>query len=245
MKRLLPAVPALLLCLTLAACAAPTPTPTSTPTPTPTPIPALEPPLSDSTKAQPVPDFLDTDQQALFLHAFEAANFLMGCETSYVDRFPFDDGSMPDLDHFQTVELGGDLYVISVGRYARWADFKAMMDALFTSEYQEELLYFTRAHGTPQPLFTSTEDGRLCYLDASRGSSLEYGWSGTPDSYQLVRRTEDEIVFDLIGHYAVLAEAPEGAEEPLIITGETTEAYPIRMERTEDGWRVAEIHLPY
>lgn len=162
MKRLFPAVPALLLCLTLAACAAPTPTP----------IPALEPPLSDSTKAQPVPDFLDTDQQALFLHAFEAANFLMGCETSYVDRFPFDDGSMPDLDHCQTVELGGDLYVISVGRYARWADFKAMMDALFTSEYQEELLYFTRAHGTPQPLFTSTEDGRLCYLDASRGSSL-------------------------------------------------------------------------
>ena len=76
MKRLFPAVPALLLCLTLAACAAPTPTP----------IPALEPPLSDSTKAQPVPDFLDTDQQALFLHAFEAANFLMGCETSYVDR---------------------------------------------------------------------------------------------------------------------------------------------------------------
>ena len=52
-------------------------------------------------------------------------------------------------------------------------------------------------------------------------------------------------MFDLIVHYAVLAEAPEGAEEPLIVTGETAEAYPIRMERTEDGWRVAELHLPY
>lgn len=120
-----------------------------------------------------------------------------------------------------------------------------MMDALFTSEYQEELLYFTRAHGTPQPLLPPLRMAGCAISTPPGAAAWEYGWSGTPDSYQLVRRTEDEIVFDLIVHYAVLAEAPEGAEEPLIVTGETAEAYPIRMERTEDGWRVAEIHLPY
>ena len=52
-------------------------------------------------------------------------------------------------------------------------------------------------------------------------------------------------VSDLTALLARKPEAPEGAEEPLIVTGETAEAYPIRMERTEDGWRVAEIHLPY
>ena len=134
-------------------------------------------------------------------------------------------------------------YLISVGRFRQWDDFQAMMDGLFTPEYQEALTTWPAEDGTLIPLFRSTEDGLLCYIDTGRGSDMEYDFCDTPDSYELVSRTDDEIVFHLIGHYARLEEDEEtGIPEPV---DEYSIAYPIRMERTGDGWRIAEFHLPY
>ena len=62
-----------------------------------------------------------------------------------------------------------------------------------------------------------------------------------PDVYELVSQSDSAVEFTLIGHYADLTvEADENGTRPIY-----TEAYPIRMERTSDGWRVAEFHLPY
>lgn len=208
-----------------------------------------EPPLWDWIKDRPVPDFLEEEQQALFLHAFTAATFLMGCSTSSVSEFPLADGSLPDADLLNSAEYlelpgtpEGWHYREAVGRYARWEDFRAMAEELFTPEYLEQLLNFA-ADGTVYPIFTSTGDGRLCYLEMDRGGSLEYGWCDTPDSYELVSQGSNEIVFDLIGHYAQLG--PDDGTGVPSVEGEYTEAYPIRMVKTDNGWRFSEFHLPY
>lgn len=227
-----------------------TPAPTTEPTAQSTsdpqwePDPDAEPPILDWMAEQPVPDFLTPEQQNLFLRAFSAANFLMGCNTSAVDDYPLADGSEPDRNNYETVTLdNGYTYLLSVGRFARWDDFEAMLDSIFTPEYKETLLVSEMSDGTSIPLFTSTEDGQLCYLDASRGSNLEYDLADTPDTYELVSQSDDAVEFNLIGHYA----AVDGTDEDGTPheAGTYTESYPIRMERTADGWRVSEFHLPY
>lgn len=252
-----PPVLAAALILSLAACG-PAPAPLDTPTPVvsaepttaPTPTattPALnEPPLLEWMADQPVPEFLEEEQQALFLHAFSAANFLMGCSTSFINNYPDREGNVPysdALSNRETVERNGWTYYVAVGRYAYWDNFKAMMDSLFTQGYQEELLNASIGNSDPVPRFFSDEDGRLCYLEFERGSDLEYGWCDTPDSYELVSRTENEILFDLVGHYVHLSS--EVVDGKPVLLDEYTLSYPIRMEKTEAGWRFSEFHLPY
>ena len=79
------------------------PVPAQIPEPAPTASPDLsavpgpvEPPLLDWMENQPVPDFLDEGQRQLFLRAYSAANFLMGCGTSNIEEYPLADGSLPD-----------------------------------------------------------------------------------------------------------------------------------------------------
>ena len=127
------------------------------------------------------------------------------------------------------------------GRYARWEDFQAMLDGIFTPAYQEELLWAENMDGERFPIFTADGEGRTCFLDLERGSSLEYGWADVPDTYELVSQSEDAVEFYLVGHYADLTVQPdETGARPL-----STERWPIRMERTAGGWRVSEFHVPY
>lgn len=231
---------------TAGATAAPTPIPTAAaPAPTAAPAPALnEPPLDNFVREQPLPDFLTGEQQQLFLHAFQAAQFLMGCSTSNVEcDYALEEPI--DWNGYETVEMGDYIYTISQGYFRQWEDFQAMLDSLFTPEYQEELLNSPLGDGSTLPLFISTGDGRLCFLEADRGSDLEYGWSDTPDSYELVSQSEEEIVFHLIGHYADLETSELDADGIPHPTGEYTTAYPIRMVNTGGGWRFSEFHLPY
>lgn len=245
---------AILAAVLLTACGSQTPVPTPTPSPssppsgfpapepTPEPVLAEEPPLMDWAEEQPVPEFLDEEQQNLLLRAYSAAGFLMGCSTGTVEEYPLADGSLPALDGGETVTLdNGWTYRVAQGRYARWDDFQAMLDGIFTPEYQQELLWQESADGERIAVFTRTEDGGMCFIQADRGSDLEYDRAGIPDTYELVSQSEEELVFLLVGHYAVL-ESDGRESEPADVT---TRTYPIRMERTDAGWRVAEFHVPY
>jgi len=220
---------------------APTPPAEVTPASTEAPAPA-EPPIPDWMADQPAPAFLDAEQQALFLRAYSAASFLMGCSTSGVDSYPLDGGDPPELGDYETVTLdSGWTYLVAQGRYARWEDFQAMLDGIFTPAYQEELLWTENMDGERFPIFTADGEGRTCFLELERGSSLEYGWADVPDTYELVSQSEDAVEFYLVGHYADLTVQPdETGARPL-----STERWPIRMERTAGGWRVSEFHVPY
>lgn len=174
-----------------------------------------EPPLTEEDWDEPLPNFLDEEQQALYLRAKAIFPVFSG-ETTLIDSLFGGEGTG------QAFQLAGRWYHISTGRYRQWADFMEMMRSIFTEEYIAEL---TGAE-TDSPAFFE-KDGLLCYLEGARGSRFGYQ---EPDEFQLTEETEEEVSFDLIGHYL-----PVGGGEIY------TESYPIRMVRTEAGWRIAEF----
>ena len=191
---------------------------------------------------QPAPAFLDAEQQALFLRAYSAASFLMGCSTSGVDSYPLDGGDPPELGTMRRSPwtAAGPIWWPRGGTPGG-EDFQAMLDGIFTPAYQEELLWTENMDGERFPIFTADGEGRTCFLELEQGSSLEYGWADVPDTYELVSQSEDAVEFYLVGHYADPTVQPdETGARPL-----STERWPIRMERTADGWRVSEFHVPY
>lgn len=222
--------------LLLAACAGPTPAPD----PTPAPSPAfsftnqiLEPPLMEDAAHLYTPDFLSAEQESLYRRAMSLGGMLFS-GTGAIDAFPMPDGTKPKpTNPDMTSEIQGD-YLVSYGRFAQWDDFEAMMRSVFTPEYYELLL----ADAGGPDRFVRLEDGRTGYMDLSRGSDASYaGWWN--DEYELVTSTDDVLECNLIAHYGVWGGGEMTPEE------HRTETYPIRMERTEDGWRVAEFHIPY
>lgn len=58
---------------------------------------------------------------------------------------------------------------------------------------------------------------------------------GAPDTYRLIRNTEDEMAFTLISHY-------DRDWNVSADMGIFTVEYPIRMVNTSSGWRVDEFH---
>ena len=199
------------------------------------------PPIPDWMADQPVPAFLDAEQQALFLRAYSAASFLMGCSTSGVDSYPLDGGDPPELGDYETVTLdSGWTYLVAQGgtpggglpgHAGRHLHPGVPGEAAVDGEYGLGAI----------PHLHRRWGGRTCFLELERGSSLEYGWADVPDTYELVSQSEDAVEFYLVGHYADLTVQPdETGARPL-----STERWPIRMERTADGWRVSEFHVPY
>ena len=211
--------------------------------PVPDQLPALppEPPVLDWVKDTAVPDFLDADQKALYLRAFSAAQFLLGPSTAIVEDFPLADGSYLDMTGaapHETVTVDGYEYCIARGRYSRWEDFQAMLDGLFTPEYQKTLL---KPEDSPV-LFFSSEDGETCYLNGARGSNAFYEAAGQDDEFRSDKQTDDTIQFTLIGHYADFTQDENGKE----VMGESyTEEYPMELVRTDRGWRFDLFHIPY
>lgn len=63
-----------------------------------------------------------------------------------------------------------------------------MLDGIFTPAYQEELLWTENMDGERFPIFTADGEGRTCFLELERGSSLEYGWADVRTPMSMVSR---------------------------------------------------------
>ena len=75
-------------------------------------------------------------------------------------------------------------------------------------------------------------NGKLQYYSGSKGGrSLNVG----EDEFELISKTENEIVFNLIGHYWATYPYDENTEV-------NEKKYTIRMVMTESGWRFDEFH---
>lgn len=184
-----------------------------------------EPPLTYSDKTSPPPDFLDEEQQYLYLRAKTIYPAIRRSTTSIDDSFPPEEQSGP-VQYEIVQDENGFSYHISTGRYRQWADFEAMMRSIFTEEYFYTLIEV----GAERPIIFE-RNGLLCYLEADTGSRWGYQ---TPDEYNLLEKTETAITFEVIGHY-------ESHEYEDVIE---TEAFPIRMVRTEEGWRFDQFAVP-
>ena len=77
------------------------------------------------------------------------------------------------------------------------------------------------------PSFIQIND-YLYHISASKGGAFGYDPNESPDTYVLVSRTDTEICFDVIGHYA-----QDDTEE--------THSFPITLTRTESGWRFSQF----
>ena len=77
------------------------------------------------------------------------------------------------------------------------------------------------------------------------GGAIDY--AECPDAYRLESAGDDAVTFTLIGHYI-----EQGAEETdtEFLTRradggfDSTREFTIRLENTENGWRVDEFHSP-
>ena len=90
-------------------------------------------------------------------------------------------------------------------------------------------------------VFISIND-TLHFIWASRG--MYYYNDTIPDEFELISRNEDEIIFTLTGHFSAPWDAAGEAGEGLQSDSEYeyTIAFPMKLVRTENGWRFAEFH---
>ena len=181
---------------------------------------APEIPLDGASLTAPVPDFLDGEQQLLYRQAYSLYTHLLGCETGGVEYSELYLQQGPS----ETVEAQRQDLPGGPGPLRR-------LEGLSTPPS-------TRCLPTPSGRPRAWRDlcahgEQLCFLDASRGGGY-YRDDSRPDTFTLVEQTEDEISFTLTGYYSPMG---EGGEDYTI-------DFPIRLVRTEAGWRFDEFHRP-
>lgn len=228
---ILPAM--LLVLLALTACSAPVAT--VTPSPAPTYDVRENPPLDGKSLSAAVPDFLDEEQQFLYRRAYCVYNHLFGLNSEDFEHWT-------EADEWYRYEIGemeyrGVPYTRALGRYAKWEDFDALVHSVFTDEFWEE---------RNQHRYVNF-DGTLFFIYGSKGGY--YYNKNFPDTFTLVSKTEDEICFTLTGHYSSPwpreGETYEDRDKRLESGWDYTWDFPVRMVRTEDGWRFDEFHTAH
>lgn len=173
-------------------------------------------------------ELLDAEQAAVFNAAVDVCLHLFGGATDEVNDLNADRHYLPK---WETVEIDGMQYTKSWGPYANYADFDGLIHSVYTDAFWVERN--TREDGIE--IFTNVNSS-LYYISAAMGGDGDYNWD-VPDTYRLVEQTNDTILFTIIGHFSRLYPREDGTY------GHTLE-FPVRMVRTEDGWRVDQLYLP-
>lgn len=202
-------------------------------------------PLDEYAQAAPVPDFLDEDQQLLYRQAYTMYEHIFGPNTEEVDNWPGGGG----YGSSDVVERNGWGYVPATGLYRDWNDFEEAVLSVFTPNYWQSRNYILESGTTPEgaalydPLYTNI-GGQLHYLSAARGNRGNNTYF--PETFQLVSRTENMISFVTTAYYTEHPGdvPPEGWDAYLQSRWDYSLEFPIRMVRTEKGWRFDEFYCP-
>ena len=186
-------------------------------------VEGFEPPVLEPYFHDPMPDFLTEEQKVLYCCAQTLYNILRG-STLFIDDFPKKDGTpfTPGYgEGFYIERYGLDMrYYVSTGRYAKWDDFVAMGQSVFTDDYFKKL-----SDGT-----FFEDNGKTCYLDAERGGPWGYVPEFAPDTFTLLSQTETQIDFIVTAYYFDSFH-PTKDDIPEEIS------FPIQLVLTENGWR--------
>lgn len=126
-------------------------------------------------------------------------------------------------DMVESYTINGLYYNICKGEYQTIDAFSDLCLSVFTDEYYKEL----NATEWGVPTFMQINN-YLYHINSSKGGAFGYDPIESPDTYVLVSRTDTEICFDVIGHYA-----QDDTEE--------TRSFPITLTRTESGWRFSQF----
>ena len=196
-------------------------------------LPAI--PLDDDAQTAPVPDFLDEEQQLLYRRAYAMYGHIFGASTEEVDNWPGYVGYGGGA-----VERNGWGYIPATGLYRDWNDFQEAVLSVFTQEYWDA----RNNLGDGQPIYTNI-DGQLHYVAAARGSGG--GNPNFPNTFRLVEKTDDAISFVMTGYYSdsrpFYGSATDAEIAAWLAAGwEYSIEFPMRMVRTDRGWRFDEFH---
>lgn len=193
-------------------------------------------PLDEHAQALSVPDFLDADQQLLYRQTYMMYRHLFGATSESADYWPGHPGSYGSIE---PVDYNGSRYWPATGLYSMWSDFEEAVLSVFTQDFwkskNEQATYTTYV----------SIDGTMHYLDWARGSG---GYNENfPETFRLVEKTDDTISFIMTGYYSdsrpFFSSATNEEIAAWLAAGwESSIEFPMRMVRTERGWRFDEFH---
>lgn len=204
-------------------------------------IDGVEPLLTEIVLSKSVPDFLDEEQQILYRKAFSLIYYR---SVPTYRSMEFADSLNYYIGKYNIIKPYGDNsgnYRISQGRYQNWEDFIALLHSVFTEEFASEAFYLN----SPRSSYYNY-NGKLAEIDASGIWNKDYN-PNFKDKFELISKTDSEIVFNLIGHYSSFypkeGETNEERKARIETSWEWTQEFTIRMVMTESGWRFDEFHV--
>ncbi|MHB8097144.1 MAG: hypothetical protein ACYDEI_05795 [Erysipelotrichaceae bacterium] len=201
----------------------------------------MEPPLTNEELSKQVPNFLNEDQQYLFIKMRSVYQRLFSGSSgiAYGDIYGFGN----EYDHFK---IDNQTYISNTtGRYRNYEDFERMIKSLFVDEFWDAR-NTENYKNEEYPLYTNCDD-KLCYIDFDGSGGFAYN-NNFEDEYELISKTENEISFYTIGHYSwryqFKDETIEQRDQRLKDEYEYTKKFLITLISTEDGWRFSEFSDP-
>lgn len=170
------------------------------------------------------PEFLSDENKKLFERA-EYITFFTLVSTGF--------DSTVDESRLTTDFEGSDGSLYAYETDYMYSDFEDYISSVFTGEALENL---KQNPGS----YYETGDGRLCWVDAARGTNIFY----VDKTFELISETDDKIEFKAIANYS--GEYMYGSEEEFINSGaegpyEWSEEYNFELVNTDDGWRVSKF----
>lgn len=180
----------------------------------------------------PAPKFLNPEQQTLHRKA----------KTAFVEFTVDTEGYGSTCK--ESAEIDGMTYYCCDGLLTTWEDFEKAMTALFTQEYFEELndLSYTDGSGTYHKRTNFTQqDGALYCSGGARGGDPTFI---SPETFELISQTEDEIQFYLVANYADFVQQADGTWDH-DKENVTQKKKLMVMKKGQDGWRFSQFHLAY
>ena len=200
-------------------------------------------PLDEYTLLAPVPDFLDEEQQLLYRQAYALYSNLFGVTNDSSHFYPGQGVTEPPAEQ---VERDGIYYSPEYGRFARWDDFERAMLSVFTRDSWEEKNYSIDGRSPSIPIYINV-DGWTYYFGYGRSGGDYNG--NFPETFRLVEQTDDAISFIMTGYYTNSFELDNETFEEYIARQngdwEYSIDFPMRMVKTENGWRFDEFHLAF
>lgn len=170
------------------------------------------------------PEFLSDENKKLFERA-EYITFFTLVSTGF--------DSTVDESRLTTDFEGSDGSLYAYETDYMYSDLEDFIASVFTGEALENL---KQNPGS----YYETGDGKLCWVDAARGTNIFY----VDKTFELISETDDKIEFKAIANYS--GEYMYGSEEEFINSGaegpyEWSEEYNFELVNTDDGWRVSKF----
>ena len=181
---------------------------------------------------------LDREQTEQYRKAQDLASLLFGGDASQIIGLNGGTETAPEQEYTQ----GDWTYSAANGLYARWEDLQNDVLQYFTADWWAQ----RNGDNSEYPPIYVEHNGYTYTLGSQYGDN-DYN-PRFPDTYRLVEKTEDKIVFTVTGHYSSKfpneGETLEERDQRLETAPDYTISFPVTMVRTEDGWRFQEFHVP-